>query len=64
MGRRRRWPRITRDGLTFTIGVGGILYETIRQGAERPSLLMLFAMMVGLPAFFQADERRERKKGR
>jgi hypothetical protein len=34
----------------------GIAYETLRNGAERPTLLLLFAAMVGLPAFLRGDE--------
>ena len=49
--------RITRDGILFCVGVGGIIYETLAQGAERPTLLLLFAGMVGLTQFLRSDEK-------
>lgn len=57
-------PRNVRDGLIFTVGIGGIIYETVGSQVDRPTLLLLFAAMIGLPAFLRADDReREDRSG-
>jgi len=48
-----------RSTVLFVVGLAGIVYETLVEHTERPTLLILFAGMVGLPAFLKADERRE-----
>lgn len=54
-GLRLRW---TRDGLLLLTGIAGIFHETVLwKGPERPSLLVLFAAMIGLPAFLKKDEK-------
>lgn len=45
-----RWPLI-RDLALFTMGALGVIHETVITRIERPSLLLLFAAMMGLPAF-------------
>jgi len=45
----------------FVLGLAGIVHETLVSKIERPSLLVLFSVMVGLPAFLKADEK-ERKR--
>jgi hypothetical protein len=60
--RQRFRVRVTRDGILFCTGIAGIIYETARQGAERPTLLLLFAGMIGLPAFLQLDSARQAAK--
>lgn len=50
--------RQIRSGILFVVGLGGIGYETIVEHTERPTLLLLFAAMIGLPAFLRLDERR------
>jgi hypothetical protein len=55
------WPKI-RDIALFVAGLAGILHETVIAELERPSLLVLFAAMVGLPAFLHADRRGNRKE--
>jgi hypothetical protein len=58
---RLRWPTPSgwRDAALFLTGLGLIVYEAVvRTGPERPTLLLLYAGMVGLPAFLRADERR------
>jgi hypothetical protein len=51
------WPRI-RDITLFVGGLAGVIHETVfQQGVERPTLLLLFAAMMGLPAVLRADER-------
>lgn len=47
----KRWAPI-RDIALFVFGLAGIAHETLIARAERPSLLLLFAAMLGLPAFF------------
>ncbi len=56
----RKFPR---DVILFTFGLLGIGYETLAQGAERPTLLLLFAAMVGLPVFLKGDEKAQQQKG-
>lgn len=53
----KRWPQIRDIGL-FVGGMAGVLHETLLSGAERPQLLILFAAMMGLPAFLQPNERK------
>lgn len=49
----------------FLTGLGLIVFEAvIRDGAERPTLLVLYAGMVGLPAFLRVDEKRDRSEPR
>ena len=61
----RRRLHITRDGVLFVVGMIGIAHETFVSKVDRPGLLVLFAAMVGLPAFLQKDElSRDREDGR
>lgn len=57
-----QWPFL-RDLLLFFGGMAGAIHETLISGAERPTLLILFAAMMGLPAFLQqqgiAPEKRD-----
>ena len=50
----------TRATVLFVAGLAGIAYETLAEHGERPTLLILFAAMIGLPLFLGADERRQR----
>ena len=54
---RKNRLKFTRDGTLFFVGLAGIIYETLITGLERPTLLILFAGMIGLPAFIQRDEK-------
>jgi hypothetical protein len=57
----RRWPSFPqwRDSCLFLTGLGLIVYEAVfRPGPERPTLLLLYAAMCGLPAFLKADDKR------
>lgn len=57
--RRRWWRGVTRDTVLFTTGLALIVNEAVlRSGPERPTLLVLYAGMVGLPAVLRADDRR------
>ncbi len=50
-----QWPK-TRNVVLFMGGIAGVLHETIITSGERPSLLVLFAAMMGLPAFLQGKD--------
>ena len=55
------WARL-RDILLFTGGLAGVIHETaLRDGSDRPTLLLLFAAMMGLPAFLAGDRDRNGK---
>lgn len=45
-----------RDFLLFLGGFLGVIHETVLATAERPTLLLLFAAMMGLPAFLRQDD--------
>lgn len=61
----RRAPKITRDLVLFTAGLGLTVNEAVvRNGTERPSLLVLFAAMMGLPALLRYDESRRNGNGK
>lgn len=50
-----RWP-LSRDIVLFIGGLIGVMHETAFAEIERPTLLILFAAMMGLPAFLQQDK--------
>lgn len=50
------WKNI-RDIVLFVAGLAGVYHEVVMTTAERPTLLLLFAAMMGLPAFLRTDER-------
>ncbi len=53
--RRKRNVRISRDVVLFAVGVVGILHETFISHTERPSLLILFAALCGLPLYLRRN---------
>jgi hypothetical protein len=53
-----RWP-LFRDVGLFVGGLAGVAHETLLTKAERPTLLILFAAMMGLPAFLRPPESSE-----
>ncbi len=53
----RQW-KITRNTVLFIGGLLGVAHETLVRDVDRPTLLLLFAAMIGLPAFIGADERK------
>lgn len=59
MTRRQPWwpPHVTRDTALFLAGLAGVAHETMFAATERPTLLILFAGMMGLPAFLRKDDR-------
>jgi hypothetical protein len=52
--------RGVRDAVLFLVGLAGIVYETVGATGPDPTLLLLFAAMVGLPAFLRADDKENR----
>lgn len=55
------WKRITRDLLMFSTGLLLVIHEAVlRSGPERPTLLLLYAGMMGLPTVIWADQLRRR----
>ena len=56
------WPTV-RDILLFVGGMAGTANEALVREAERPTLLLLFAAMMGLPAFLRQDEQRRNGGG-
>lgn len=49
-----KWP-VIRDIVLFFGGLGGVAHETLVSTTDRPTLLLLFAAMMGLPAFLRQD---------
>ena len=61
--RKVRPPRkVGRDLFLFLAGVGLTVNEALwHHGPERPTLLLVFAAMMGLPVVLRADEKRQPK---
>ena len=51
------WPAV-RDVILFFGGLVGVAHEALASGTPDPTLLLLYAAMMGLPAFLRQDERR------
>ena len=49
--------RSVRDVLTFGLGAAGIAYEVLGEGPERPTLLIVFAGLLGLPLVFREQDK-------
>lgn len=49
--------RSVRDMLTAGLGAAGIIYETAFQDTERPTLLIVFAGLLGLPLVFREQDK-------
>lgn len=49
-----RWTAI-RDIFLFFAGIAGAAHEVVLTNTERPTLLILFAAMMGLPAVLRQD---------
>jgi len=45
--------RIVRDAVLFLAGLLGVIHEAFFTDFDRPGLLVLFAAMMGLPAFLR-----------
>jgi hypothetical protein len=52
----KNWQN-TRDIILFFGGLAGVFNETVLTSTERPTLLILFAAMMGLPAFLRTDDK-------
>lgn len=52
----RLTARLSRDTILFVTGLAGIVYETVGSGTEKPTLIIAFAAMLGLPLFIRKDE--------
>lgn len=56
----KRWlPKDGKDARTWILflgGLAGVAYETIVAQIDRPTLLVIFASMMGLPLFLKRDD--------
>jgi len=43
----------------FILGAYGFVHELSRTGAERPQILILCGMMMGLPLIIRGDEKKQ-----
>lgn len=43
------------DNVLRVVGLLGVAHETLVNNVDRPTLLLLFAAMIGLPAFLNKD---------
>lgn len=53
--------KVARDAVLFVVGLLGVAHETLVSHADRPTLLLLFAAMIGLPAFIGKDDKDNKK---
>lgn len=51
--------RVGRNTVLLVIGLLGVAHETLVNSTDRPTLLLLFAAMIGLPAFINQDEKKK-----
>lgn len=51
----QNWP-IIRDIVLFFGGLAGVANEALGSGVERPTLLLVYAAMMGLPVVLRKDE--------
>ena len=54
------WPP-SRDLVLFLVGLAGVAHETLIAPTADPTLLVIFAGMLGLPAFLRKDEEKPSK---
>lgn len=54
---KRPTTKVARDTILFVVGLLGVAHETLVNNSDRPTLLLLFAAMIGLPAFIGKDEK-------
>lgn len=47
--------------MLFIVGLLGVAHETLVNEADRPTLLLLFAAMIGLPAFISKDSKESKE---
>ena len=53
-----------RDAILFLAGLAGVIHETIYVVEPREPLLILFAAMMGLPAFLRWEDAEDKRKKR
>lgn len=51
--------KIGRNTVLLVVGLLGVAHETLVNNTDRPTLLLLFAAMIGLPAFINQDEKKQ-----
>jgi hypothetical protein len=45
--------------MIFTVGLAGVIYQTLATSTDRPYLLALYAGMMGLPVFLRLDSKEQ-----
>ena len=58
-----QWKTL-RDGILFFAGLAGVFHQTVLAPSPNEALLVLFAAMMGLPAFLRSDEGRNATVGK
>ena len=53
----KKGVKVNRDTILLVVGILGVSHETLINNTDRPTLLLLFAAMIGLPAFIKQDEK-------
>lgn len=53
---RRPSAKNLRDLVTFLLGAIGLVYEALTGGVEKPTLIIAFVGLMGLPLFIRGDE--------
>lgn len=48
----------TWNNVLRVVGLAGVAHETLINNVDRPTLLLLFAAMIGLPAFINQDAKK------
>lgn len=59
MALQARALKVGRTTVLLVVGLLGVAHETLVSNGERPTLLLLFAAMIGLPAFINQDEKKQ-----
>ncbi len=52
---------LTWNNVLRLVGLAGVAHETLVSNADRPTLLLLFAAMIGLPTFLNKDAKEVEK---
>jgi hypothetical protein len=51
---------LTWNNVLRLVGLLGLAHETLVNNVDRPTLLVVFATMIGLPSFWQNQQREEK----
>lgn len=51
--------KVSRNTVLFIVGLLGVAHETLIEHTDRPTLLLLFGAMIGLPVFIRQDEKKQ-----